>query len=129
MQIASIFDGALRFADTSKPAAAGTIAPCLLCGKPFIMRIYVGEPDQICSECWETYKDCARLVCYHCKVTICRVKPNVLENGFYISPKSVLHTTACNICKPGLKSCDIIEIKEWERHVRPNKIIITGTKR
>ena len=96
----------------------------MLCGKPFIMRIYTGEPDQVCPDCWETYKDCARLVCVKCRVTICRVAPKVLDNGFYIRPRAVLHTNECNICKPGLLVSDIVEIKQWEQQIRPKKIII-----
>jgi len=124
MPIIDLYNSALEFADTSKPALPGRICPCLLCGKPFIMRVYIGEPDQICSECWTIYKDCAKLVCTKCRVTICRVRPKVLDNGFYIKPKSVLHTNACNVCKPGLTVSDIVEIKEWERQVKPKKIII-----
>ena len=126
MAIADLFKGSLRFADTSLPPTAGKLCPCLLCGKSFIMRIYTGEPDQVCSECWDKYKDCARLVCVRCKVTICRVEPKVLDNGFYVRPRSVLHTNACNICKPGLLQSDVIEIREWERCVRPGKIIMVG---
>lgn len=90
------------------------------------MRMYVGDADQICPECWEEYVDCAKLVCVKCRVTICRVRPKVLDNGFYIQPRSVLHTSSCNICKPKLLVSDIIEIKEWEQRVRPKKIIVVG---
>jgi len=92
------------------------------------MRQYVGEPDQICPECWTTYKDAARVICFHCKVTICRLIPKILDNGYYIRPRSVLHSSACNICQPGLRQSVIIEIDEWQTHMMPKKIIVPGSK-
>jgi len=116
----------LIFEDTSGAPVPGNIAPCLLCEKPFIVRPYVGAPDQICASCWETYKDAARVVCWKCRpqATICRLMPKMLDNGFYIRPRMVLHSTACNVCEPGLKKSTIIEIDEWMKHMRPAKIII-----
>jgi len=124
MATSDIYLEALKFADTSKPGIPGRICPCLLCGKPFIMRIYIGEPDQICMECWETYKECAKLVCVKCKVTIGRIKVMTLDNGYRIQPRAILHSSACNICKPGLATSDILEIKDWERRLRPGKIMV-----
>jgi len=118
----------LLFQDTGGKPVPNTIVPCLLCGKPFLMPLYRGEPDQICPECWTTYQDAARVICINCKVTICRLVPKVLDNGFYIRPRSVLHSSACNICQPGLKQSIILEIDVWEKQVRPRKIIITGSK-
>jgi hypothetical protein len=119
-------DDVLLWQDTSGYPLPGTIVPCLLCAKPFLMRFYSGPPDQVCPECWETYKDSARVICAKCKVTICRVVPKVLENGFYIRPRSVYHSDACNVCKPGLSESKIVEITEWERTMRTKKIIIAG---
>lgn len=119
-------DDKLLFQDTSGKPLPGEIVPCLLCGKPFLMRIYVGEPDQICNECWEVYKDAARIVCVKCKVTICRAAPKVLDNGFYVKPRMILHSNACNVCAPGLEQSTIIEIDRWQRHIRDPKIIIPG---
>jgi len=118
----------LLWEDTSGSPVPGKIVPCLLCTKPFIMRLYSGTPDQVCGECYETYKDSARVVCWKCKVTICRLVPKVLDNGFYIQPRNVYHSTACNICDPGLSKSTIIEIDEWQRTVRPKKIILPGSK-
>lgn len=117
----------LVFENTGCAPLPGAIVPCLLCMKPFLMGPFVGEPDQICPECWTTYGDTARVVCVRCQppVTICRLVPKVLENGFYIRPKSVLHSNACNVCKPGLNESSIIEIEEWER-IRKPKTIITA---
>jgi hypothetical protein len=98
------------------------------CGKPFLMRKYVGIPDQICPECWEQYKDAAIIICWKCKITICRAVPKVLDSGFYIQPRMVLHSSACNICEPGLKESIIIEIDEWIKRIRPKKIILPGGK-
>lgn len=114
----------LIFEDTSGMPLAGSIAPCLLCTKPYIVPMYIGALDQICSECWRTYVDAARVVCFTCKITICRLVPKLLDNGYYIQPKIILHTNACNICKPGLKTSEIIEISEWMRTTRERKIIV-----
>lgn len=121
-----ITNSSLLFQDTTGYPLPGKIVPCLLCTKPFLMRAYTGFPDQICGECWETYKDTARVVCFTCKVTICRLVPKVLESGYYIKPRSVLHAEACNICQPGIKESTIVEIAQWESCVREKKIIITG---
>jgi len=121
-------DNALVFQDTASAPLPGAIVPCLLCAKPFLMRPFIGDPDQICPECWETYKDAARVVCWKCRVTICRLVPKVLDNGFYIRPKTVYHSTGCNVCQPGLKKSTIIEVDEWEKSIRPKKIIVPGSK-
>lgn len=118
-------DNRLLFEDTSGPPRAHNIVPCLLCTKPFLMLPFIGTPDQVCPECEVTYKDAARVVCRVCNITICRLVPKVLENGFYIRPKSVLHSNCCNVCKPGLSESSVIEIEEWQRVLRPHKIIVT----
>jgi hypothetical protein len=116
----------LLFQDTSMAPLPGGIVPCLLCCKPFIMGFFVGTPDQLCPECENLYKDTAKVICVRCRppVTICRLVPKILDNGFYIRPKSVLHSDCCNICKPGLTVSSILEIEEWERKRRPNKLIL-----
>lgn len=116
----------LIFQDTSLPPLPGAIVPCLLCGKPFLMGFFIGEPDQVCPECQKTYGDTARVICVRCRppVTICRLVPKLLDNGFYIRPRAVLHSDACNICRPGLTRSSIIEIEQWERVRRPKTIIL-----
>ena len=116
----------LIFENTAMPPLPGGIVPCLLCTKPFLMGVFVGEPDQICPECYKTYGETARVVCKGCKnpATICRLVPKVLDNGFYIRPRAVLHSTACNICRPGLTESSIVEIEEWERQRRRGKLIL-----
>lgn len=114
----------LLFEDTSGPPRPNSIVPCLLCTKPFWMGIFIGEPDQVCPECKQTYADAARIICAKCKITIARARPKVLENGFYVRPRAVLHSDACNICKPGLRESIITEIDEWERTRRPGRIIV-----
>ena len=115
----------LIWEDTSHAPTPNGICPCLLCGKPFLMGFFIGVPDQICGECTQTYGDTARVVCKNCKppVTICRLVPKILENGFYIRPGAVLHTDCCNICKPGLKESSIKEIEEWQMRQKPKTII------
>jgi hypothetical protein len=116
----------LIFIDTTGYALPGTIVPCLLCTKPFLMRRYQGAPDQICGECMKTYAECAVVRCGKCphKPVICRLKPGVLDNGFTIQPNAVLHSAACNICQPGLQESSIIEVDAWERAVRPHKPVV-----
>jgi len=127
MQLVDLINAKLRMdpgvAYTPLP---GKILPCLMpgCGKPFLMRPYTGSPDQICPECEVNYRDCARILCSKCNVTICRAMPKVLENGFYIKPRMVLHVDCCNICKPDLTVSNIIEIQQYEKLTRPKKIII-----
>lgn len=120
----------LIFADTVTPPLPGAIVPCLLCMKPFLMGVFIGVPDQVCPECAKTYADTAKVVCVRCKppVTICRLVPKILDNGYYIRPRAVLHSSACNVCKRGLKESSIVEIEEWERTRRPGKIIIPVTR-
>jgi len=118
----------LLFQDTGAIPIPNSILPCLLCEKPFWMLPFIGVPDQLCPECQVTYNDTARVVCSRCSppVTICRLVPKVLESGFYIRPRSVLHSNACNVCRRGLRESSIVEIEEWERTRRPGKLIITA---
>lgn len=120
-------DDRLIFTDTSTPALPGAICPCLLCTKPFLMGVFIGEPDQICPECTKTYADTAKIVCAGCrsKAVICRVAPGRLDNGFNVWPRTVLHSTRCNVCSPGLRESVIVEIAEWERTHREHKLILT----
>ena len=118
----------LLFIDTSGYPLPGKIVPCLLCGDPFLMRKYMGTPDQICERCHKTYDECAIVICRQCNVTICRLIPTVIDTGYYIRPRSVLHSDKCNICSPGLTQSTIEEIDEWERMCRPKKVIILPSK-
>ena len=121
-------DKLLLSVDTSGYPLPGKIVPCLLCTKPFLMRTYVGCPDQICGECLKSYDECAIVRCQQCRVVICRLVPKVLDCGFYIRPQAVLHSDSCNICRPGLTESHINEITEWMRMVRPHKIISLPNK-
>lgn len=129
----------LRLMDTSGYPLPGKIVPCLMCTKPFLMRKYTGFPDQVCPECYDTYKDCASIICNRCQVVIAKVKPSVMASGFYVRPKSVLHIAFCAICNPPsdeVKEGDIaciahvIEVQEYERQFGSGKVIVTmpGTK-
>jgi len=119
-----IADDRFMFMDTSQPAQPGKLTVCLMCAKPFIMPNFIGHADQICGECRKTYADAAILVCRHCRVTICRIAPKVLDNGFYIRPRSILHTDKCNVCAPGLMVSTILEIAEWMQNTRQAKPVI-----
>lgn len=114
----------LLFENTADAAIPGTIAPCLLCCKPFLVRPYIGSSDQLCPECWKTYDETARVICSKCNITVCRALPKILDCGYYIRPRSVLRIDACNICRPGLKESVILEIDSWIRNIRGKKIIL-----
>lgn len=107
------------------PALPGNIVPCLMCGKPFIMPVFIGSaPDQLCGECVKTYAETAKVICNKCKVVVCRLVPKVLSNGFYIRPHSILHIDACGVCRPDLTESVIQEIEAWERTRNRGKIIM-----
>ena len=112
------------FESTEGPPVPGTEVPCLMCEKKFVMPVYSGEPDQICGECWNTYMDLARIICSRCRITICRHEPCKLDNGFEILPRAILHSDCCNVCRPGLETCTILEIEHWLKVVRPKKLIL-----
>ena len=118
----------LIFQDTSKRPEANGIYPCLLCTKPFVMGVYIGEPDQTCGECREKYRDTARVICNKCRITIGRCVPKILDCGYYVRPRSVLHSSSCNVCHPGLKESTIIEIDQWIKQLRPSRIIVPMTR-
>ena len=108
------------------PALPGNIVPCLMCGKPFIMPVFIGTPDQLCGECLKTYADTAKVICSRCKVVVCRLAPKMLANGFYIRPHGILHIDACGVCRPGIKESVIQEIDQWEKTRNRGRIILTG---
>ena len=64
------------------------------------------------------------MVCVHCQITIARLLPKLLDCGFIIRSRNVYHVDACNVCKPGLVSSNVIEITEWMRSTREPKIIV-----
>lgn len=110
--------------DLSKPPVPGKLAICLLCAKPFIMPQFLGEPDQACPDCINRLRDTAVLVCNRCKRVIARHEPKVLDCGFYIRPRMVLHTDKCNNCDPGVVVSKVIEIENWMRtHWTPKTIV------
>lgn len=118
----------LFFVDTTKPAKPGSIVPCLMCKKPMIAPMYVGEaPDQICDECSNVYRETAKLVCGRCGFVIGRVKPGETECGYTIQRREVLHTDTCNVCAPGRPISLVREIAFWMRHHRPSKTILSFT--
>lgn len=110
--------------DNSGLPKAGALLSCLMCGKPFIMRLYAGVPDQVCPECWDTYRDCAKLVCINCRVVVARAKPGISDTGFYVRPRSILHIDKCNICDPDVKESIIIEVDEWYRKIGKDRKLI-----
>jgi hypothetical protein len=112
--------------DTSKKPRPGQIVPCLMCKKPMIAPMYVGEaPDQICHECADTYRETAKLVCGRCGVVIGRVLPGPMECGYVVKKREVLHTDTCGTCSPGKLISVVREVVEWIKHHRPNKAIVT----
>lgn len=108
------------------PALPGSILPCLMCGKPFLMPFFIGAPDQLCDECRKTYADTAKVICSKCRVVVCRLVPKLLANGFYIRPHGVLHIDRCGVCAPGLRDSVIQEIDQWEKTRNRGRIILPG---
>lgn len=107
---------------------AGSIQKCLMCAKPFQMLFYVGDVDQICPECFVTYKDCAKIACRKCKEVVARINPGKIPSGFVIRPGDHLHTDKCGICHTDLTdkvwSSTVEEISEWERRNGRGRIIL-----
>ena len=114
--------------DTTKMPLPNGAAWCLLCVKPFTMPPFKAIPDQLCEECKKVYSDTARVACLKCRVVIFRIKPGVIDSGYYIRPRSLLHVNECNVCHPGLAVSTIVEIDEWERIARPKKVILVTNK-
>jgi len=114
--------------DASTNPLPGTIVPCLLCAKPYLMRAYSGRVDQVCPECYSTFQECALLTCLQCKCVIARVVPKLLDSGYYIRPQSVLRTSECSICNPGLEVSTIVEIDEWMRRNGSTRLISIPTR-
>ena len=132
MDICDVVSGKLKIERYDNcPPLPGTIVKCLMpgCGKPFLMRKYVGSPDQICPECSVTYADCARIICSKCSKTIARVVPKIMDNGFYIRPRMVLHTDKCGKCTDNLRVSNILEIVQYEKTISPRKIIVANNYR
>ncbi len=115
----------LYLIDSTGYPLPGNIEPCLMCGKAYLCRAFVGVPDPVCPDCYETYKDCASILCAKCKIVIAKTVPKVMENGFYVRPNAVLHSNQCNICAPGLVESTVIELEAYENSLgRPKKIIV-----
>ena len=91
-----------------------------MCAKPFLMRPYSGIPDQVCPECYDTYSECASIVCSKCRVVVAKAHPKVLESGFYVRPRAVLHLDECNVCNPEIATSVVLEIARYDE--------ICGTK-
>lgn len=115
--------------DSSQMPGPGKIVPCLMCTKPFIMPKFVGEYDQICGECQKTFDESAKVVCKRCHATIGRVAPGLIDCGYLVRPHTTLHVNACNVCRPGILFSTVLEIEQWERVMRPRKIIIPSSVR
>jgi hypothetical protein len=104
----------------------GSILPCALCTKAFLMRPYFGTPDPVCPECIKDHRESAKIKCLKCDVVVARVSPEVLESGYEIGKSAVLHTDKCGFCQPGLKESVVIEVTEWEKHVGYKKKTIVS---
>jgi len=101
----------------------GTVR-CLLCAKRYEPPPSTGKLDQVCPDCRKVLNGTAKLVCSKCGITICRLAPKVMDDGFVIQPSAVLHSDCCNICNPGLTESKIVEITLWQKHLRPKKTFV-----
>jgi len=117
----------LALIDTTGRPLPGTIVPCLMCAKPFLMRKYSGIPDQVCPECYDTYGECASVVCSRCRVVIAKVEPKVLPNGFYVRPRAVLHVDKCNVCDPEIVTSTVLEIARHDEACGTKPAIVVPT--
>lgn len=120
------------FMDTVKDPEPYTEAVCLLCTKKFEMLPSSGQPDPVCPECWRTYHECAIVICRGCRTIIGKITPKVLENGYIVQKRQLLHTKVCFNCavlatEQGYPKTEIVEIKEWEERQRPTKLILPMT--
>lgn len=117
-----------------KAAVPNSVTLCKLCTKPYVVRFYEGDVDLVCPECYEQYKDCARIACIKCKEVIGRIAPTLLDCGFTIHKGALLHTDKCGMCytPPADKdnaegeqqwTSTVIEVEEWMRVYRRKKII------
>jgi hypothetical protein len=88
------------------------------------MPQFIGEPDQACPACRHLMRETAKVVCIRCKRVIARHLPKVLDCGFYIRPRMVLHTDKCNRCCPGLLVSKVLEIEDYmKKHYVPKTIV------
>ena len=102
----------------------GTIINCMMCGNPFLMRMYTGMPDLICGACFKTYAECATVICIRCKIPVAKIEPSMLDNGFYIRPRQLLHTDKCGCCDPQLEVSTVLEIDQWVKAHGGRKVIV-----
>jgi len=115
----------LYLIDSSGYPLPGSIEPCLMCGQAYLCKAFVGVPDPVCEECYDTYKDCASIICVNCRIVIAKTPPKIMDNGFYVRPNAVLHSDKCNICAPGLVESSVIELEAYEKSLgRKKKIIV-----
>jgi hypothetical protein len=95
------------------PPVPGTEVPCLLCGKMFEMRPYVGAPDQSCGECFKTLRETARLHCAGCGALVAKLVPKKLDCGFEIRKGMSLRLDRCSLCDDGVTKSKVLEIRQW----------------
>ena len=119
------FEHLYHYYDTSNRPIPGQVVPCLLCKKPFLMRWYIGTPDQLCPECHKAHDQSAKIVCIQCNMVIARIYPEILDSGFKIQSRSTLHCDKCIICDPDVEYSRILEIDRYERLVGRQKTIIS----
>jgi hypothetical protein len=87
---------------------------CLLCGRKFEMRMYIGIPDQSCPECFKSLRECAKLHCAKCGLLVAKLAPKKLDCGFEIKPGMSLRVDACSSCVPDIKESKVLEITKWK---------------
>ena len=106
----------------------GTKANCVMCRKEFVVPLYSGEYDPVCSECFTTYIDTAKVVCAYCHSFVGRIAPGEIECGYVVQPRAILHTSRCGLCLPDIKESTILEIDRWIKYVREPVIYTAGGK-
>lgn len=81
----------------------------------------------LCNRCRPTFKDCARMVCFNCKLVVGWVDPHTDKDKFIFKSAASYHIQACPSCVPGLEKSDIVEkviyLEEKYKQYKTNKII------
>lgn len=117
------------FQNTAAALVPGIARVCALCEKPYAPEVTLnihGVQDPVCKACESTYADCATVVCELCHTAVAKIPPKLLDNGFYIKPRSVLHGDSCNVCRPGVKVTLLREIDDHQRRYRSCTIVAPG---
>lgn len=103
---------------------------CIMCGRMSDVNDMqkLSNNQFMCKECTELYKDAATIVCATCGAHVAKVVPGVIDCGYDIKPKEVLHVDKCINCCEDVTVSEILEITEWQKHNKPKLYIYNESK-